>query len=492
MAKRTCVFVKPTLQSSLLGKVLLFIVILLLPINALAEIVWADIRDPNVKDALFDSYQGHHFTAITRLQSAQKQGRVLDPEKAGLVLGGLYLAYGFHEEASRIFEALLNTVQSRSVRDQAWFYLAKTRYQRGKLDEALSAVGNVKNSMNFSLRQERYILEANIFLHQQRYSDALAALKHVNEHSDWGPYAKFNKGVAVYHLGREDEGIKILDEVGSMAAGNAETQALKDKANLVLGYGYLEKDNPAAAQVFLERMKLSGPFANKALLALGRIYSDKKMHKQSLVPWLKLIERHPSAPAVQDAMMAVPFALGQLEAFKQSLEYYEKAMAVFQSEIGKIDRAAEAVSGGKMLENITQFANLELEGATEGQINKYINTPEGHYLLPLLSQYEFRETLESFIALQLSLGKLERWSASLKTYNDLPDKKRKMYEKRITRIQSKTLLVVEKFRHYLQRMAFDELERRKTRLESYFNDARFSVAQIYDYAAKRWGDGNEQ
>jgi hypothetical protein len=37
-------------------------------------------------------------------------------------------------------------------------------------------------------------------------------------------------------------------------------------------------------------------------------------------------------------------------------------------------------------------------------------------------------------------------------------------------------------------MAFEELEQRKQRLVQYFNEARFSVAQIYDYAAKRWGE----
>jgi len=476
----------------LLANTLLAMVVLMFPVSAWAEIVWSDIKDPNIKEALFDSYQGHHFSAITRLLAAQKQHRVIDQEKSALVLGGLYLAYGFHEEASRTFEVLLNTVQSRNVKDQAWFYLAKTRYQRGNLGGALNAISKVTNDMNFSLRQERYILEANILLQQQRYLDGLNALKNVNENSGWGPYAKFNKGVAVYHLGREDEGIELLDSLGSIAAVSSETQALKDKANLVLGYGYLEKDEPDTAKTFLERMKLSGPFANQALLALGRAYSDKKLHQQSLIPWLKLTDRHPSDPAVQDSMMAVPYALGQMEAFKQSLEYYEKAMLTFQSEIDKINVAAEAVGGGKLLDELVQFANLEQEGVGDSQVSQYIDTPEGHYLLPLLSRYEFREALDNFAALQLSLGKLEGWSANLNTYNELSTDERKAYEDRITRTQSQVLLVVEKYRHYLQRMAFDELERRKTRLVSYFNEARFSVAQIYDYAAKRWGGSDEK
>ena len=476
---------------SLASRCFVVLALLLSSITANAEIIWVGVKDPNIKDALFDSYRGRHFSSITRLQMAQKLGRVLNQEQAGLVLGGMYLSYGFHDQAARIFETFLSLEQPKEVRDQAWYFLAKTRYQRGNFSGALQALSKVQDTLDFGLSQERNLLEATILLKQDKNLDALRVLKKINERSDWGMYAKFNKGVAIYHLGREQDGVKLLDEIGTASGRDPEVLALKDKANLVLGYGYLDKDNPDAAKAYLERMKLTGPFSNKALLALGRVYSDKKLHKQSLVPWLKLIERHPSDPAVQDALMAVPFAFGQLEAYKQSLEYYEKAMRSFQAEIEKINTAADAVGGGEMLEGMIRVAQVEQEGDDQRKLKRVLNTPEGRYLTPLLASYEFREALHNYAALRLSLGRLEGWSASLQTYQDLTDSKRNEYEKRIARVQSKVFLLVEKYRHHLQSMAYDELERRKKRLVSYFNEARFSVAQIYDYAAKRWGTGNE-
>jgi tetratricopeptide (TPR) repeat protein len=266
---------------------------------------------------------------------------------------------------------------------------------------------------------------------------------------------------------------------------------LRDKANLVLGYGFLDKHKPDIAKGYLQRMKLTGPFSNKALLALGRSYSDSKQFKQSLIPWLKLIDRNPSDPAVQDALMAVPFSLGQLEAYKQSLEYYERAMQTFQAEIKKINKAADAVGGGKMLDGMIQVSQLEQYGEDERKLKSVLDTPEGRYLRPLLASYKFREALDNYAALRLSLGKLEHWSAIVGTYEELPQSKRREYDARIARVQSKVLLLVEKYRHYLQSMAYKELERRKERLVNYFNEARFSVAQIYDYAAKRWGKSSE-
>ncbi|WP_455365934.1 tetratricopeptide repeat protein [Kaarinaea lacus] len=482
---------KPAVSS--IRKALCYCVIssLLLVSNANAEIIWVGVKDPNIKDALFESYQGRHFNAITQLAMAQKLGRVIDQEQAGLVMGGLYLAYGFHDHAAKIFETFLGDEQPQAVRDQAWYFLAKTRYQRGNYVGALQALNKVQDTRDFGLTQERNLLEATILLKQDKNLDALRVLKKINERSDWGMYAKYNKGVAIYHLGRGQEGVKLLDEIGTIRSRDPELKALKDKANLVLGYGYLDKNKPEVAKTYLERMQLTGPFSNKALLALGRAYSDKKMHKKSLAAWLKLVERHPSDPAVQDAMMAVPFAFGQLEAYKQSLEYYEKAMLSFQAEIENINVAADAVGGGKMLEGLIRVAQFEDEGGDERKLRRVLNTPEGRYLMPLLASYEFREALHNYAALRLSLGKLEGWSARLDTYKSLNDQQRKEYEQRIARVQSKVLLLVEKYRHYLQSMAYDELERRKERLVNYFNEARFSVAQIYDYAAKRWGGNSE-
>lgn len=463
---------------------------ILLPLQLHAEVFidWQGLEDPSVRDALFDSYQGQHFAAITRLQSAQKSGRIKgDPERASLVLGGLYLAYGFHQEAANIFEAFLATDQPREVRDEAWFYLAKTQYQRGRYQEALSALHKVQGDLGISLQPERYLIEAVIYMQQDRLDQAVDILNKVDQRTNWWAYGRYNLAIALYRLGRSAEAETVLNGVGTMGVNDQEMQDLKDKANLMLGYASLEAGATEKAKTYFKRLKINGMHSNQGLLGLGRAYSAENEHEKSLVPWLKLIERNPSDPAVQDALMAVPYAFGQLEAYKQSLEFYEKAMRLFQQEINKINTAAEAVGGGKLVEGLIRAQTGESVSGlwTEAKV---LNTPEGQYLWPLLTKYEFRETMFNYKQLRLSLGKLEGWSASLDTLKSLNDKRRAAYESRITHLQTQVLLASEKLNHHLQRLAFDELDQRKQRLVQYFNEARFSVAQIYDYAAKRWGD----
>ena len=188
--------------------------------------------------------------------------------------------------------------------------------------------------------------------------------------------------------------------------------------------------------------------------------------------------------------MAVPYAFGQLQAYKQSLDYYEKAMLTFQSEIKNINAAADAVGGGKLFEGLMRAQSGESVGGI-WNMKKVLDTPEGRYLWPLLASREFTKTFYDYNQLRMSLGKLEGWSAAVVSDKSLSNKKREIYKKRIAHLQSRVLLTSEKLNHHMQNMAYDELDRRKKRLVNYFNEARFSVAQIYDYAAKRWGTQRE-
>ena len=103
-----------------------------------------EIQDLHYGEVLFHFYQEDEFTALTHLLAARKAGRVEHHSaEAALLLGGLYLSYGQHTKAGEIFDRLLNDGVEPSVRDRAWFYLGKVRYQRGWYSEATDAFENI-------------------------------------------------------------------------------------------------------------------------------------------------------------------------------------------------------------------------------------------------------------------------------------------------------------------------------------------------------------
>jgi len=454
-----------------------------------APIVWHEVNDPNLRMALYDAYQGKHFDALSSLLSAQKQGRIKDPaERAALVMAGIYLSYGFHREGEQLFQAFLAKDQPPPVQDQAWFYLGKIQYQRHRFQDAWVSLNRIKQRLPRALEPEREQLMGLIKMQLGKYDEAQVYFSNMMKVSEWKPFGQYNFGVAAIKSGDSQKGREILNLLGESDAAGEDLRAIREKANLILGFNYYDAGDYRAAERCFTRMTLSGRHSNSALLALGKVRSAEQDFKSSLVPWLTLIDRDPSDPAVQDALMGVPYALGKLDAYKQSLQYYERAMRSFQSEIDRINKAAAAISGGKFIEGLIRARTGELEGGGAYTIDKVLDTPEGRYLWPLVASDEFQETLYNYAELRRTLGKLEVWSASLFAYDNISQKRRIKFKHRISALQSKVLLTTEKLQHHLQSMAFDVLDQRKQRLLKYFNQARFAVAQIYDYAAQRWGN----
>src|SRR3954470_13164855 len=136
------------------------------------------IQDLHYGDVLFYFYQDDDFEAITRLNAYDQWG--LMPHhtaESQLLLGGLYLSLGLHNEAGRRFEELLTPATPEVVRNRAWFYLAKVWYARGYLDRAEQAIRQVKGRLPTSLEAEKQHLFANILLRQGRFQEAEGLLQ---------------------------------------------------------------------------------------------------------------------------------------------------------------------------------------------------------------------------------------------------------------------------------------------------------------------------
>lgn len=466
-------------------------------VQAASPIIWERIDDPLVRAAQFDLLLGQPFEAITQLEADISQGHIKqNPAQAQLVLGGMYLANGAHYKAAQIFTKLGESDQPQQVRDSAWLHLAQVQYERGQAEEALASLNRIVGELPSQAQQERLLLSAMLLMQKGRFAEAVTRLRQLgqksmvqqlSEKSVWATYGRFNLGVALIRQGDIKEGSQLLAELGALPDTTEENRALRDKANLTLAYFYLSKNEPEKAQVYFAKTRLKGPMSSRALLGLGRVYSAKEQHKKSLVPWLKLIKFDPSDPAVQDGLLAVPSAFGKLEAFKQALEYYQQALATYKSEMEQVRQAEAAVDSGVLVDQLARTVGNQ--SPDERWLLKELpNTPGGRYLWQLFATNEFQETLKNYAQMRLSLGRLEQWSSEVDDAKDLAPSHRRKLEGKIRDLQSKLVAMVDRIQVHLKVLAQEELQRRKQRLLGYAGEARFSMAQIYDYAAKRWGN----
>lgn len=393
------------------------------------------VQDPHFGEVLYYFYQEDYFPAIVRLLAAQTQGQVAEhADEAELLLGGLYLSYGHHLRAAEIFEQLLADNVNPDVRDRTWFFLAKIWHQRGYLAESAQALQNIQGSLPGAMEAERSMLQAQLLIDGGRHNDAIGLLSDWSDETEWSSYARFNLAVAMVRSGQVNNGAAILDDLGRMDPFTEELESLRDKANLALGYAYLQDGQPLAAKPALQRVRLEGPFSNKALLGVGWADAEVEDYPRALVPWMELKDRNLLDPAVQESMLAIPYAMAQLDSVSQAADHYLNAIEAFYEESSRIDTMVEQIQDGLLFDELLAY---DASGTTGWywKLDELPEGPESRYLYHLLSTNEFQEGLKNFRDLQYLADNLDSWRDSVAVFRNMLDTRELAYSQRLPKVE---------------------------------------------------------
>lgn len=391
------------------------------------------VQDLHYGDVLFHFFQDENFEALTRLLAYAHWDRLPHHlAEADLLAGGMYLSLGLHNEAGARFERLLTAETPQGVRNRAWFYLGKVWYARGYDDKAEQALRSVTGTLPADLEAEKTHLLANVLMHSGRYDEAVALLDAFQGSSDWVAYARFNLGVALVRKGQLADADRYLSGVGTMAATSPELLALKDKANLALGFAYLQADSAANAKLALERVRLDGPQSNKALLGAGWASAALGDFEGALAPWLELRDRNLLDAAVQESLLAVPYAYGKLGANAQAADYYETAMREFDREGESLDGAIQRIRSSRLLDDLLAQESEERQGWF-WQLRDLPDAPQSRYLYAVLAGHDFQEGLKNYRDLAFLSRRLGSWSESMVAFDDMVDARQKAHAERVPR-----------------------------------------------------------
>ncbi len=399
------------------------------------------VEAPYYGDALFHFFQDRYFTSITTLMASQHFDRVVaHRDEAEILRGGMLLSYGLHKEAGEIFARLIEQGASPAVRDRAWFYLAKIRYQRGFLAEAEDAMARIENNLPPALAEDRLLLQSNLMMARGDYAGAAELLQGVAKDSPIGQYARYNLGVALVKSGQEEAGSKLLDEIGLAPAADEEMRSLRDRANVALGFSALQAGQADVARRSLQRVRLEGLQANKALLGFGWAAAELKEPKLALVPWLELANRDASDAAVLEARIAIPYAYAELGAYGEATEQYNAAIAAYDSEGGRLDESIAAIRDGKLLDGLIE-RNPGEEMGWFWNIRELPQMPYASHLTQVMAGHEFQEAFKNWRDLRFLATNLKDWEDKLGVFGDMLDNRRRAYAERLPAVQAQARAV---------------------------------------------------
>jgi tetratricopeptide repeat protein len=438
------------------------------------------VMDPHYGEVLFYFYQEDYFPAIVRLLASQSQSNLDNHiDDSELLLGGMYLSYGHHLEAATIFERLLANNVNPEIRDRTWFFLAKIWMQRGYLEQSQQALDRIEGELPKNLQREALMLQAQILIDAGDYPQAIALLQNWKGRTEWASYAKFNLGVALVRNGQVDAAQEILEDLGEMNPFNDELGSLRDKANLALGYALLQDDQPLAAKPALQRVRLEGPFSNKALLGVGWADAELESYQRALVPWMELRSRDLLDSAVQESMLAIPYALAQLDSISQAADHYLNAIEAFYEESNRLDRTIDHIESGDMFRD---FVSADPLGSTGWywRLEELPEGPEARYLFHLLSTHEFQEGLKNYRDLNYMHRNLDDWQQSVDVYANMLETREQAYAERLPRVEET-----------LARADLDGMVDRKLEFDSVLNDIESSndwLALATPAEFEMWGE----
>ena len=358
-------------------------------------------------EALFYFNQKDYFSAITRLQLAEEQGMLPSSSTdAGILLARLKLAYGLDIDAAFDFHAVLDENVPDTVRNRAWYELAKAFFHKGHTEAAEEALDHIRGELPEDIIGDHQLLHASVLIALNRNRQAAQLLERWKGAPELAGYAHYNRGIALMRSGDYKGAITSLEGVVNLQAGGEELLALRDKANLSLAYAYTRTGNLEQAQAQLQKVRLQGPFSNRALQALGWIAHKQGRKQAALVPWMELRGRSPTDPAVLETLLIVPSVYRELDSLQVASQDYEAAVATFSDELRRVDNTLDSVRHGTTVNLLLR--KDAVSGGSPGQADQASARAETRYFGRLLASRNFQETLHGHSELQSMLRDIDK------------------------------------------------------------------------------------
>lgn len=398
--------------------------------------------------ALFHYYQQDYVNAIAELMVADArngiQGHSDNPE---LIAGGISLAFGMQNHAESVFSQILQDERRpQSVRDAAWFYLGKLYYTRGDWAAAEQSFNRVSADFKPALRAQLQALQINIRIRDKRYAELTPKTVEQSELRGWNPYALYNLGAAHAREGNFTQAQLFFNALADIDIAKdprtrATQWALQDKSSTALGYSYLAEKKYAAAIREFTKVRLDGIYANQALLGYGWAAVAQEEYTTALQPWQLLRSRSLIYPAVQESLLALPFAYEKLNAQGEAVAAYELAEELLAREIQLIRDMRATLTEGELLTLIdakpmaAEEARKALQNDEEGQGLTAVIADDGQnwlkldgtsiiktrsaYMSELFAQTRFQTAVLELRDLLRLQRLLQNWQPKLIAYREL-------------------------------------------------------------------------
>lgn len=270
----------------------------------------------------------------TLQQRLAQPGEISDEGLAGLklLLAQVYGEMGMLLAAERTLDSLQGGLSIRQLEDMGRLLLARQYRQRGEPAAAAAQLAKMSGELDAVLEHERQLMLALAALESGNADEALRRYGKLQGEEGGILLARFNYAALLLRSPQADHGLALLQALGERSEQSASIQALRDRANLLLGYHFLREQQYQDAERFLQRVRLTGPYSRAALLALGWAELDQRGAKYAMVPWMELLAEGRGDSLDEEAQLAIAAAIASKGASERVIKHYQRLITQFEQE----------------------------------------------------------------------------------------------------------------------------------------------------------------
>ncbi len=368
--------------------------------------------------ALYHHYTDDGLQALSELLVAKKRGGIQGHgENPDIMEAGFALAYGMDNYAENIFNRVLEQNRSEDVRDAAWFYLARLRYDDNNWQIADSAASRISEKPEDYIRNELVSLKHSSAIRQKRLGEAAEILATRRAEQGWYPYLQFNLASAYAREKDYDTALKYYAFFDQEVFKREEHVSLYDKAMTASGYSYLfTKQSQLAAQQF-SKVRLDSPLSNRALLGYGWAKAQLEEYESALKTWAYLSTQSLVDENVQESLLAIPYAYEKLNKPSLALGHFKQSEVRFLDALVVIDNMMINLSDDTILDVLRIKRSEALDWIIYAKENQL--SPEVTYLIRLFSLERFHNLVHEIRDLLAIKEGYEKWQEKIVFYRDM-------------------------------------------------------------------------
>jgi predicted nucleic acid-binding Zn-ribbon protein len=140
-----------------------------------------------------------------------------------------------------------------------------------------------------------------------------------------------------------------------------------------------------------------------------------------------LAKREVTDSAVQEALLALPYAYGKLNVHGRAAVLYDGALKSFGEELNKVDASIKSIADGRFLQALVR-EEIQQDKGWVIRLRTLPDAPETFYLMQLMASHDFQTALQNYLDLEELRKKMAGWQKSLDAFEDMIRLRRQNYE----------------------------------------------------------------